>query len=421
MIIYTVKQGDTVSSIARKYSVSAETVILTNNLSNPNLLLIGQSLIIATENRSYFVTAGDSVYSIALSFSVSAEEIIKLNNLREPYIIYPGEELLIPPGNLKRKIQTNGYCYPTISENTVVSLSPYLTYLTVFSYKILPDGTLESIDDERVINLAKQNGIAPIMAVTNIGERGFSSENLSAVINSNASAQTLINNIVSTALNKGYRGINIDFEYVFPADRENFNSFLGMLYIKANSEGLLLSSALAPKIKADQSGLLYESHDYRSHAENTDYSIIMTYEWGYLYGPPMAVSPINEVEKVLSYAVTESNSGSLMMSLPNYAYDWLLPYRSGRPAKILNLNDAFNLALQKRVEIQYNELNATPFFEYSENGENHIVWFDDAKSLYAKAELISKFNLLGVSFWTVNNFYEQAWIVLSSLYEIDKI
>lgn len=422
MIIYTVKEGDTITSIAQKYGISSENIVLSNNLQNPDILLIGQSLIIPTEYKSYIVENGDSIYSIAQNFSVSTQEIINLNGLHEPYIIYPGDELLIPPSETVRQlIQTNGYCYPSISDSTIASLSPYLTYLTVFSYTINADGTLNSINDTRVIKEAKDNNMAPIMAVTNIGDNGFDSARLSQVLSNNAVSETLINNIINTALNKGYRGVNVDFEYVYPTDRERFNSFLGRMFAACKAEGLIFSTAIAPKIKADQSGLLYESHDYRVHGENTDFTIVMTYEWGYLYGPPMAVSPINEIEKVLSYAVTEITSNTLMMSLPNYGYDWTLPYRSGRPARVLTLNEAFNLALQMGVTIQYNITSETPFFEYSLDGVNHIVWFDDARSIYAKSELISKFNLLGVSFWTVNDFFPQAWEILSAMYRIEKI
>lgn len=423
MIIYTVKSGDTVYGIAQKYGVGTEQLIRINNLTEPNKLLIGQSLIIPSEYRSYFVENGDSIFSIARNYSVSEQDIIRINSLSFPYTIYPGMELLIPRSNEpKRIIETNGYAYTDISEQTIRNLSPYLTYMSIFSYKINADGGLNSINDDRIISICKQNGIAPIMVCTNTTEGGgFSEDTISIVLNDNSIKTTLINNIIDTAMRKGYRGVNIDFEYIPPEDKGNYNSFLSQLYGTASSKGLIISTAVAPKIKANQSGLLYEAHDYQAHGNNTDYVIVMTYEWGYLYGPPMAVSPLNEIEKVLRYAVSEIDSTSLMMSLPNYGYDWTLPYRRGRAATVLNLNQAFSLALSQNAEIQFNETSATPFFEYSKDGESHIVWFDDAKSFYLKSELISKYNLLGVSFWSVNSFYPQMWEVISDMYNIKKL
>ena len=55
----------------------------------------------------------------------------------------------------------------------------------------------------------------------------------------------------------------------------------------------------------------------------------MTYEWGFTYGPPMAVAPLNAVERVVKYAVSRIEAGKLLLGFPNYAYDWTLPYEAG--------------------------------------------------------------------------------------------
>ena len=65
---------------------------------------------------------------------------------------------------------------------------------------------------------------------------------------------------------------------------------------------LLVSTALAPKTSAAQVGAWYEAHDYRAHGEIVDFVIIMTYEWGWSGGPPMAVSPIPQVRQVYEFA-----------------------------------------------------------------------------------------------------------------------
>ncbi len=53
--------------------------------------------------------------------------------------------------------------------------------------------------------------------------------------------------------------------------------------------------SLAPKTSSGQPGILYESHNYAALGAAADFSTIMTYEWGYKYGPPMAVAPLNKV------------------------------------------------------------------------------------------------------------------------------
>ena len=148
----------------------------------------------------------------------------------------------------------------------------------------------------------------------------------------------------------------------------------------------------------------------------------MTYEWGYIYGPAAPVSPINEVEKVLQYATSVIPSNKIMMGLPNYGYDWTLPFIKGTAATPLTNLQAVKLASSVGASIKYDTKTQTPFFEYvDDNGKNHIVWFDDARSMKAKLELIDKYNLLGVSYWNINTYFPQNWVVLNSLYDVTKI
>ena len=424
MIIYTVKQGDTLYEIARNFGVTPRDLENFNGFVEPSRLVVGQDVLIPVPGSQYIVTAGDSLYSIAQRYSVPLELLISANpELSEPYTIYPGQVINIPDyPEGKYTISVNGYAYPNIDDTVLRKTLPYLTYLSIFSHSITAEGGLNSIDDKELINTAKNFRTAPIMVVTNTEQgSGFSSELASTVLNDLSVRSTLINNIVSTALAKGYNGVDIDFEYIFPRDRESYNSFLSELSDKLGENGLTLSTAIAPKLSATQVGTLYEAHDYYFHGTVVDYLIIMTYEWGYLYGPPMAVAPYSEVKKVLSYAVTEIPSEKILMGMPNYGYDWTLPYVKGRTAKILSINEALRRAADVGAEIDYNLGSEAPFYEYSTNGVRHIVWFENARSTAARLQLVKDFNLGGVSYWTVNQFYEQNWRVLENMFNIRKV
>ena len=136
----------------------------------------------------------------------------------------------------------------------------------------------------------------------------------------------------------------------------------------------------------------------------------------------MAVAPVNEVEKVIRYAVKEIPSEKILMGMPNYAYDWMLPFKEGTNARILSLSAAQNLAFSTGAEITFNETAGAPFFTYREpSGREHIVWFDDARSYKERLELIDEYNLGGVSFWTINNFWAPGFRVLEGLFNIKKL
>lgn len=100
-MIYRVVQGDTLSHIAGKFGVSVDDLVRWNNISNPNLIRIGQEIRIKVQEESYIlykVNRGDSLWRIAERFLGDGrrhKEIVTLNNLRSS-TIHPGQELKIP-------------------------------------------------------------------------------------------------------------------------------------------------------------------------------------------------------------------------------------------------------------------------------------------------------------------------------------
>ncbi len=423
MIVYTVKNGDALYGIAREFGVTVAELERFNALPDTNLLTVGQDVLIPVSGTVHTVSSGESLYSIASHYGVPLDSVINANpDIKPPYTIYPGQIINIPEPPSKKTISVNGYAYSGINRSVLQETLPYLTYLSIFSHRVRSDGTLDTLNDSELIKTAKVGRVAPIMVITNTEEGGgFSSDVAHSVLESAESREKLINNVVSTATRKGYLGVDVDFEYIYPNDRELYNSFLTELKAELEPRGLTLSTAIAPKISATQTGTLYEAHDYSFHGSIVDYLILMTYEWGYLYGPPMAVAPYQEVKRVLSYAVTEIPSRKILMGMPNYAYDWTLPFQEGRPAEILSINEAILRADRLGAEIQFNQNSKAPFYEYSQNGAKHIVWFENARSTQARLQLVNDFNLGGLSYWTVNQFYAQNWRVVDSMFNIRKV
>lgn len=425
MIIHVVRPGQSIYSISRLYGVSPSRIIAENELEEPNRLVVGQTLVIPEDTRTHTVAPGESAYSIARRYGITVSRLLAANpQVTNPALIYAGQVITIPPRTARYgTIDVNGYAFPNINREVLRKTLPYLTYLSIFSYEVNPDGTLRPINDEPLIQAARNAGVAPLMVITNIEEgAGFSSDLARTILTNDQIQDTLINNVIQILRQKNYYGLDIDFEYVYPNNREDYNNFLRKVVSRLRPLGYTITTALAPKISADQPGLLYQAHDYPVHGALADHVILMTYEWGYTYGPPMAVAPINQVRRVLNYAVSAIPRNKILMGIPNYGYDWTLPYRPGTAARTISNTGAVDLAARVGAAIQYDTTAQAPFFYYYDNaGRRHVVWFEDARSIEAKLNLVNEYNLGGVSYWTIGTYFPQNWAVLRALYDIRKV
>lgn len=137
----------------------------------------------------------------------------------------------------------------------------------------------------------------------------------------------------------------------------------------------------------------------------------------------MAVAPLPSVRRVLDYAVTEIPPEKIFLGVPNYGYDWPLPFVQGTTrAQSISNQRAIELAREYNVAIQYDENAQSPFFHYTDAGGTvHEVWFEDARSLDAKLRLIAEYGFRGAGFWNVMRPFSQTWLVLDSLYVIEDL
>ena len=423
MYIYTVKAGDSLNEISRRFGIPISRIIADNALRYPNNLVVGQHLIIMSDTVRHVIKEGQTLYSLSLEFEVPLDELLAANPDVNPFSLQIGDAINIPLAEEveRRPAIINGYAYTNITDRALECALPFLTFLSPFSYSLTPDGELAAPPDERLIERAKESAVMPLMVVANISEGTFSTEVLSQILASEDARERLISSIMTELENKDYYGVNLDIEYISPDDKDAYNDFLRELSERLHNENYILITSVAPKYSADQQGILYESHDYKVQGEVADYVIIMTYEWGFTYSSPMSVQPIEEVRKVLEYAITEIPSEKIIMGMPNYGYNWNLPYTRGTAATSIGLSAALDTAIKHNSEILYDEKTQTPYYYYTENGTGHVVWFDDAKSIDAKLRLVDEFNLAGASYWTINRCFIPNWEIAANLFDIIKL
>lgn len=428
MQIHVVTPAQSVWGIAEAYSTTPEEIIQANDLQNPNQLVVGQALVIPIVGRFHWVAPGESLWQISNRYQIPLQQLMQVNQLPFPPEQLPiGYRLYIPTQFVNKPLVDIG-AYVDLqitgedSANAVNEIGNYLTFVQTFSYRMNRDGSLIPVNDNAIINTAYANRIVPLMVITNIEGDQFSTELATEILSNEQLQNRLLDNAIAIMDEKGYLGLDFDLEYLGAENRERYNNLMRKAKARLDERGYFLSSALAPKIRDDMPGVLYEGHDYRAHGEIADFVFLMTYEWGWTGGPPMAVAPITGVRRVIEYATSVMPASKIMMGIPLYGYDWTLPYEPGvTRARAIDHQEALRLAATYNAAIQYDPESQSPFFHYwDEQGRQHEVWFDDARSIQAKFNLVKEFGLRGFYYWVLGWNFPQNWILIDDNFTVQK-
>lgn len=425
MTIHVVREGESLYSIAQQNGVPLQTLLRENESVDPTRLTPGQTVLVRYPRQTHTVQEGETLSGIARQYGTTVDALWQNNpSLRGGTDLTPGETLVVSFQEMKRgSLAVNGYAYPFIDREVLRTTLPYLTYLSIFSTGFDDAGRVLPLDARDLPAIAREYGVVPLLVLTTLDESGhFSGARAANFLHNPAARQQLIENLTADLTAQGYGGVDVDFEYIPPEDGPAYAAFIAELTEALNRAGLQVMTALAPKTSADQPGLLYEAHDYAALGAASNEALIMTYEWGYSRSQPMAVAPIDKVERVIAFATSVIPPNKIFMGVPNYGYDWTLPHIPGESvARSIGNVEAVDQAIDVGAFIAFDEVAQTPHYNYFRDGVEHEVWFEDARSIQAKLDLARRYGLRGVSVWNIMKWFPQLWAVLSGEYAIEKV
>ncbi|MEK3933703.1 glycoside hydrolase family 18 protein [Sporosarcina sp. FSL W7-1349] len=427
MQIHVVQPGQSLYGIAQAYGITYQDIAVANEIPDPSRLVIGQALVIPIIGQYHWVQPGQSLYSIARMYGMSYVELARINGISPSATLQVGLRLYIPP-RPKMNAEVLLYAEPRapVSQSYIDEVrrrAGQVTYMAMFSYEVLRDGSLKAPPLDNIPQIVRDAGAANALVVTNLEEFAFSADLAHAIFTDEAVQDRLFDNLIQEANRVGFRDIHFDFELLFPEDRELYNTFLRRARDRFHAAGFTISTALAPKASDVRTGI-YGAHDYKAHGEIVDFVSLMTYEWGYTFSEPQAVSPIQPVQAVVEYAVSQIPREKVFLGQNLYGYNWSSPYppQGGAPARAISPQQAIALAIEQNAAIQYDYVAQAPFFRYIDaEGVQHEVWFEDARSIQAKFNLIKQFQLRGIMYWKLGLAFPQNWLLLQDNFNIRKI
>ncbi len=282
-----------------------------------------------------------------------------------------------------------------------------ITTVAPFLYRVDKYGNISGQSKSQLIQTASNKGIKVLAVITNISSSSFSKETVSSLLRSKTARSRAISGILRLLREKGYSGVNIDFEGIPAADRPYLTAFFRELAPTLHANNYLVTAALPAKTSKEEWSIWSGAYDYQGIAPYLDWAVIMTYDQHYANGPAGPVASQAWVDSVLRYALRYFSPQKLIMGVAAYGYVW-----NDRSGKALNYSAIQSLINQYKIVPKWHEDYKTPYFTYTKSGVKHEVWYENRHSTAAKLEIVNKYNLRGVAIWRLGYEDPGIWNVL---------
>lgn len=416
-IIETVRSGDTLSSIAKRYGTSWKQVKQLNG-QPPSQLVPGQSVIVP--GHRLLVRSGDTAWEIALRHGLQLSQLKKVNPHQNLTSLQTGTFLNIPQP-LRRKIDTGLFFDPSGSSSkdrqTMSKYRGLISNVGLFHVPVNPNGSLNVRSFGTTTHLIRKQGYQLYPVVTNLTKKGFDSERMHQILSQSSKSDVLVDSIWHFLKANQFQGVMLDIEGLKPKDRWYFNRFLRQLNVKLHPSGMKIAISIPPKL-GHQVPDYSMAYDYPIIGKNADQVFIMAYDWHLpKYTGPGPIAPYAQVKATMKYASSVIPTKKLYLGIPMYAYEWESKTTHG---KAYSQADALKKGIDHGSVIHFDLKSRSPWFQYQENGQTYTVWFEDARSLSSKFQLVRSMNWAGMGGWKMNLSFPQGERLLRRQFTIEK-
>ena len=194
-------------------------------------------------------------------------------------------------------------------------------------------------------------------------------------------------------------GINIDFENIYPEDKDRLTDFVGEISRALQAEGLAVSMDITIP---SSSGMWSRCYDRRALAEQVDYLMLMAYdEHSAASTVSGSVASLGWVEKGITATLAEGvPPRKLLLGMPLYMRIWQEDVKTGKAkGTTLSMSQAEKLLEDRKLSPVWLPNEGQYYFEYTEGKSRYRVWQENRRSLALKASLVSRYDLAGSAYW----------------------
>ena len=281
------------------------------------------------------------------------------------------------------------------SNHSLHKFSSYLNQIPTDTFAIGAKGVVSGTPPVADLAFARSKGMQNFATVSNFGRTGFVPGIAVAILNNPSNRARAIQNMLAVVQKYAYTGINVDFEAVPPRERAAFSEFIAELAQAMRSAGYLTMVSVPAELQDDPNDSWAGAFDFAALAPNVDILQLMTYDENGPWGPPGPVAGLDWVAPCAQYAASVVPANKISLGIPAYGYDWDLTRGTG--VQVYWERIPFLIAKVGAMP-QWDAASSSPYFTYTAtNGSNHVVWYEDTRSVPLKSALTVTYNLAGVS------------------------
>jgi len=228
------------------------------------------------------------------------------------------------------------------------------------------------------------------------------------ILNEPAVGQRTIEQLAALCREKGYSGIQVDFEGAQPAERQPFTNWITALAAALHAQGDKLSTVVTAKYYNVTTGRA-AMYDDAALSDVSDYIFVLDWGLHWTTSTPGGMDEMPWFKRVAEYTATMPNRSKFILGMPMYGIDWADGGGPANPGTPLEYDEVMALASEYGATPEWDAEAQDPHFSYTDpGGVHHEVWYTDQQSIAARVALAESLGL-GVGLWHLGSEDQSIW------------
>ena len=419
MKIYRAAAHDCLRDIARTLGVSPLRLSEINGHQPDDILAEGEAVTVLPAASTYTVKKDDELRGISRRFHLPLCRLYQQNpSLGGQESVYPGQTLtLATEDQPEGALSVIGFSSPG-DLASLPRILPYLTYLVlcgggVFGEYISAPGTKEAVRQARAASVMPLLGISSGDGHQTADEER---EELTALLRDAKKCDAFAERLINVLKNEGYGGVYLDFSFLPPEIEESYTAFVIWLRRRLRAAGGILFIGLCPR--GEKTLSLSPGQNYERLGRAAGGILLQTYD---LLSPgegPAPVCPADRLADCLAYASARIRPSKLFLGLPfcGSCHTLASPENTTHPEP----EESRRLIAENRAKISFDRLALVPYAAFSENGQEKILYYEDAESLSEKLRLAARYRVAGIGLYPLTTCDPAMLSTLCAMFRIVK-